>query len=277
MKVGFIGTGSMGSVLIEAFIQSGALNPDQIVATNRTIEKVERLAASYPGLQIAASNIDVVKGSELFFVCVRPGDYKAVLDEIRDIAKPSQILISITSPVLIRHLEDHSHCKIAKIIPSITNYALSGATLCIFSDRMAIEDIEMVENLVSHISAPIRVSEKHTRVSSDLTSCGPAFLSYVIQQFVEAAVQEAGISEEEATQLASEMTLGTGKLLTTGGFTPSAVQKRVAVPGGITAEGLRIMEKELCGMFNQVIRTTHAKYEEDLEKLEAQFLITKDD
>ncbi len=48
MKVGFIGTGSMGSILIEAFIQSGALNPEDIIASNRTASKVERLAAAYP-------------------------------------------------------------------------------------------------------------------------------------------------------------------------------------------------------------------------------------
>jgi len=277
MRVGFIGTGSMGSVLIEAFIQSGALNPDQIVATNRTIEKVERLAVSYPGLRVASSNIEVVSSCELFFICVRPNDYKNVLDEISATARPSQVLVSITSPVLIRHLEGQIACKIAKIIPSITNYAFSGATLCIYSDRMTAEDKELLENLLSHISAPIRVSEKHTRVSSDLTSCGPAFLSFFLQKFVDAAVQETGISETEATQLVSEMTLGTGKLLTTGGFTPEGIRKRVSVPGGITAEGLRIMENELCDMFNHVIRTTHSKYEEDLEKLEARFLTTKDD
>ncbi len=75
----------------------------------------------------------------------------------------------------------------------------------------------------------------------------------------------------------SEMTLGTGKLLTDGGFTPAALQQRVAVPGGITEEGLRIMEKELCSVFYDLIRTTHAKYEEDLEKVEARFFGTKAD
>ncbi len=62
-------------------------------------------------------------------------------------------------------------------------------------------------------------------------------------------MEETGISYEEATQLASEMILGTGKLLTTGGFTPAALMRRVAVPGGITAEGLRMMEHELDGVF----------------------------
>ncbi|MNG18786.1 late competence protein ComER [compost metagenome] len=69
------------------------------------------------------------------------------------------------------------------------------------------------------------------------------------------------------------MTLGTGKLLTTGGFNPISLQKRVSVPGGITAEGLRILEKELCGVFSQVITATHAKYEEDIEKAEQLFTL----
>ncbi|WP_282941419.1 late competence protein ComER [Paenibacillus sp. RC67] len=277
MKVGFIGTGSMGSILIEAFIQSGALNPDQMVATNRTISKVEQLAAAYPGLQVAHSNIEVVQDCSLIFLCVKPSDYKIVITEIKDVAEPEKLLVSITSPVQIRLLEEQLRCKIAKIIPSITNYVFSGATLCIFGSRLEIEDTELLENLLSHISAPIRVSENHTRISSDLSSCGPAFLAYFVQKFIQASVEETGISEEEATQLASEMTLGTGKLLTTGGFTPASLQKRVSVPGGITAEGLRIMEKELHGMFNNLIRTTHSKYEEDLEKVEALFHESKDD
>ncbi|MCR8631473.1 late competence protein ComER [Paenibacillus radicis (ex Xue et al. 2023)] len=275
MRVGFIGTGSMGSILIEAFIQSGALNPEHIVATNRTISKVERLAATYSGLKVARSNIDVVRDCDILFLCVKPVEFKAVIDDIKDEAAPEQIIVSITSPVLIRQLEDLLGSKIAKIIPSITNFVFSGATLCVYSDRMADEDIERLENLLSHISAPIRISEENTRISSDLSSCGPAFLAFFIQKFIDASVEETGISREEATQLASEMTLGTGKLLTTGGFSPESLQKSVAVPGGITAEGLHMMEKELCGLFNNLIHTTHAKYEEDLEKVEARFFGTK--
>lgn len=270
MKAGFIGTGSMGSVLIEAFILSGAFNPEQIIAGNRTLSKVERLAETFPGLQIARSNKEVVLKSDLIFLCVKPSEYKKVIDEIKEDVLPSQILVSITSPVLIKHLEGLLPAKISKIIPSITNYARSGATLCIHGNRMQPEDKEWLENLFTHISTPVRVSESYTRICSDISSCGPAFLAYFLQAFIEAAVEETGISYEEAQLLAGEMTLGTGKLLTTGGFTPAMLQKRVAVPGGVTAEGLHVMEQEMTGMFNRLIRATHAKYGEDLEKAELQ-------
>src|SRR5207244_1994617 len=124
--------------------------------------------------------------------------YKLVLDEIKPYTQSSQIIVSITSPILLKHLENQLTAKIAKVIPSITNYVLSGATLCIHGDRMLPEDKELLENLLAHISTPIRVSENYTRISSDLSSCGPAFLSYFIQKFIDAAVEETGIPIEEA-------------------------------------------------------------------------------
>lgn len=275
MRIGFIGTGSMGSILIEAFIRSGAVAPEQIAATNRTIAKAERLAVSYPGLYVARSNKEAAASADVIFLCIKPSEYKAVIDDIHSEVRPEQIVVSITSPVLVRHLEEMLRCKIAKVIPSVTNYVLSGATLCVYGNRMRPEDIELLENLLSHISAPVRIDEDYTRVSSDLSSCGPAFLSYFLQKFVQAAVDITGIPEEDATRLASEMTLGTGQLLTTGGFTPATLQKKVTVPGGITAEGLRIMENELCEVFHDLIRTTHLKYEEDVEKVEARFFGTR--
>lgn len=276
MNVGFIGTGSMGSILVESLIRSGALQPDHIIISNRTAGKAALLAGKHPGLRVARSNIEVILESDLFFLCVKPAEYKRVIDDIRKVTLPAQILVSITSPVLINHLEEQLNCKIAKVIPSITNYMRSGATLCMYGERMAEEDKEQVERLLAAVSEPIRISEKHTRVTSDISSCGPAFFALLLQKFIDAAVAETGIPYDQATKLASHMLLGTGRLLTEGGFTPEALQQRVAVPGGITAEGLRLMEHELDGMFNRLIRITHAKYEEDLEKVGAMFLRTID-
>jgi competence protein ComER len=129
------------------------------------------------------------------------------------------------------------------------------------------DDKDQIEHLLSHISEPIRVSEQFTRITSDISSCGPAFFSFILLKFIRAAVEETGIPYSEANRLACEMLLGTGMLLTSGGFTPGEVQKRVAVPGGITAEGLKLLDSKLAGVFNQLIQITHAKFKEDMEKL----------
>ena len=68
------------------------------------------------------------------------------------------------------------------------------------------------------------------------------------------------------------MLLGTGLLLTEGGLSPADIQARVAVPGGITAKALSLLQRETGGVFNQLIRTTHAKFREDLSKVSVAFI-----
>ncbi len=268
MNVGFIGTGSMGSVLIQAFIKSNALNPEQILITNRTITKAELLAEMYPGIQLLHSVQELAVHSDILFLCVKPLEYRALLDTIAPFVYPEQIVVSITSPVLIRHLESKLPSKVAKVIPSITNYERSGATLCMYGSLMSDKDKELLESLLCHISAPVRIEEQHTRVTSDISSIGPAFMAFFVEQLVQSAVEFTSISRDEANRLASEMLLGTGLLLTSGGFSPETLQQRVSVPGGITAKALQLLLHRTEGVFLDVIKATHDKYNEDLEKVE---------
>ncbi|WP_342426616.1 late competence protein ComER [Paenibacillus sp. FSL L8-0158] len=271
MKVGFIGTGSMGSLLIESFINSNALKPQQISASNRTQSKVTELARRYPGLHAAQSNRETAAESDVLFVCVKPLESKAVTDEIRNVITEEQIVVSITSPVQIRILEHALKAKVSKIIPSITHQVGSGASLCIHGSRITEEDRFLLEELMSHISRPIRVKESHTRITSDFSSCGPAFLAFFMDQWIQAAVQATGIDRTELCALAGEMIIGTGKLLTEGGMTPAELQARVAVPGGITAEALALLDISLHSVFPELIQATHNKYEEDMQKVDVSF------
>ncbi|BFH61383.1 late competence protein ComER [Paenibacillus azoreducens] len=271
MKVGFIGTGSMGSVLLDAFITSGALLPEQIFASNRTADKVNLLAQRHPGLNVCSNNIETVSNSDIIFLCVKPLQYKVVIDEIKDKLNQDQILVSITSPVQIRHLEEALICKIAKVIPSITHLTFSGDSLCMYGTRITPKDRLLIEQLLGSISKPTEIDESYVRISSDFSSCGPAFISFFLEQWVNAAVEITGINREEITALAGEMLLGTGKLLTEGGFKPLDLQERVAVPGGITAKALSLLKQSLDGVFHQLIATTYGKYDEDLQKCDILF------
>ncbi|KAA9007691.1 late competence protein ComER [Paenibacillus spiritus] len=271
MKAGFIGTGSMGSLLIDALLSSGALQAADVLASNRSPQKLIRLAQRYPGLSLCSRNSETAAGSDLLFLCVKPLEFKALIDEIGPVLRAEQIVVSITSPVQLHHLESVLPCKIAKIIPSITHRVFSGASLCIFGSRLGEDDRRLLLKLFSHIGIPAEIHEEHTRIASDFSSCGPAFVSYFLERWVEAAVRETGIDERLAVRLAGEMLLGTGRLLTEGEFSPQELQERVAVPGGITAEALNHLRRSLDGVFEQLIETTQGKYEEDIAKLDRLF------
>lgn len=270
MRVGFIGTGSMGTILIDAFIASAALSPIQITASNRSKEKVLKLIERYPGLKAAENNMETVSESDLVFLCVKPLEFRKVLEEVAPYLREDHLVISITSPILITDLEKQAACKIAKVIPSITNSVGAGASLMMFGSRCQDEDRSMLNNLFGKISQPLEIQESHVRVSSDIVSCGPAFMSYLLQRFITAAVEETGVSKEEATFLTSQMIVGLGELISKGAFDLPTLQKRVCVPGGVTGAGIEALE-DIGDVFNRVFQNTHKKYREDLKEVSHMF------
>jgi competence protein ComER len=271
MKIGIIGTGSMGSILIESFIESTAVTPSQLIITNRTIEKAYAFKEKFPDLKVVNSSEEVACEADIIFVCVKPLQFQPLLTDISSLVSENQILISITSPISIAQLESVICCKTARIIPSITNRAFAGTSLVTLGTTCTTDDYETLHSLLTHISTPVIIDESITRVASDIVSCGPAFFSYLIQCFIEAAVRQTEITHEEGTQMASEMMIGFGKLLEKGIFTLPTLQERVSVPGGVTGEGLKVLGSEVGDMFDLLFKQTHAKYNEDLEKVKEQF------
>jgi competence protein ComER len=271
MKIGIIGTGSMGSILIESFIESTAVTPSQLIITNRTIEKAYAFNKQFPEIKVVNSSKDVALEADIMFICVKPLQFHPLLKELRSILTEDQILISITSPISIEQLESLVSCKTARIIPSITNRALAGTSLVTLGTTCTEDDYETLHSLLTHISIPVIIGENITRVASDIVSCGPAFFSFLIQEFIEAAERQTEITNEEATKLASQMMIGFGKLLEKGIFTLPTLQERVSVPGGVTGEGLKVLRDEIGDMFDQLFQQTHAKYNEDIQKVKDQF------
>ncbi|WP_027407868.1 late competence protein ComER [Anoxybacteroides tepidamans] len=270
MKIGVIGTGNMGRILIEALLESKAIDATELIITNRTIEKAIDIQKKYPQLEVAASPENVVKGATIIFLCVKPLDIYPLLKELSPYWTKDHCLVSITSPITVQQLESAVPCHVARVIPSITNRALSGSSLMTFG-RCAAHYRAYIKQLFQHISNPYDIEQDITRIASDLASCGPAFFSYLLRQFIDAAVRKTNISKEMATALASEMIIGLGELLKKGVYTLPALQEKVCVRGGITGEGISVLEEELNGIFDHVFEKTHAKFGEEIEKIKKQF------
>jgi competence protein ComER len=270
MQYAFIGTGSMGTILIESLIESGSIHPSQIIASNRTPKKLERLVKKFPQLQVS-DNRDAALKASIVFLCVKPLDYPVVLDEIGEGLTADKIVVSITSSVGPSVLEKYSPAKAARVIPSITNSARSGASLVTFGSRMDDSDKPLLLRLLSAIGEPIEISEDITRISSDLVSCGPAFFSFLVQRYIDCAVQETNISKDQATSMMTQMLIGLGKLLEEGRYTLPALQEKVSVPGGVTGVGLEVLKRKTDQTFESLIQATHQKFKADLEEVSHAF------
>lgn len=271
MKTGIIGVGNMGRIITEAMLDEKAVSPSDLTIVNRSKKKALELKNIYPAITVVDEPAHVAKRSDLIFICVKPLDVLGVVQDIRPYLTREQCLVSITSPVSVNQLESIVPCSVARAIPSITNRAKAGVSLMTFGENCREEWKQKLMQLLSRISVPVEIEEKVTRVASDMVSCGPAFFSYLTQRFISAAVKETEIDKETAITLASEMLIGLGELLKNQYYTLPTLQEKVCVKGGITGEGIKILEEELGDVFEHVFLATQQKYKEDLEKVRKQF------
>jgi competence protein ComER len=271
MEIGIIGTGNMGRILTEALLDGKAVSPSSIIITNRTRSKAIAIQKNYPEIRLAHGIREIGRKADLIFICVKPHDVHEVAISLQPFITKEKCVVSITSPINVDQLESVLPCSIARVIPSITNRALSGVSLLTYGQKC--EDIwkTSITNLLNHISTPIEIDESITRVASDIVSCGPAFFSYLTQRFIQGAVTETNIDQKTSTILASEMLMGLGELLRKGYYTLPTLQEKVCVKGGITGEGINVLENELGDIFEHLFQATHLKFEEDLEDIKKQY------
>ena len=272
MQIGIIGTGNMGTMLAESFLLTKGVSEENLFITNRTIEKALSIQKAFPNIHVLPSPEEVVKKAKLVFICIKPLDIYPLLVRIRSLLTKEHCLVSITSPISTDQLESIVPCSCIRAIPSITNRAFSGVNLISYGKNCSEDWKQRVTDLLSKISKPIEIGDEITRVASDIVSCGPAFFSFLLQKFIDAATLETAIDRERAEKLAAEMMIGFGELLKSQLYTLSSLEKKVNVKGGITGEGLKVLEKSpIEETFRQLFKATHGKFQEDVGMVSRQF------
>lgn len=268
MKWGIIGTGNMGSMLTTSLIESGAVLEENLTIFNRTRKKAEVLQKEFPKINIAKNLSTIQFESDILFICVKPHHYKEIIDALDGSWTKEQCLVSITSPVAVDQLEKATPCQVARIVPSITNHAWAGVSLFTFGSRINEKNRQLLKATFQHISTPIEVEEEHIRVASDIVSCGPAFISYLLSQWIAAAGDVAGLPEKKATALTENMMVGLGELLAQKIMTLEELMEKVTVKGGVTGEGLQALEDDIGLLFHRMFEATQAKHKEDKKHID---------
>ena len=256
MNTGFIGVGSMGGMLVRAFLRSRALAPQDVWAANRSRARLDALAAQFPGIHIV-SNGQVAVQCELIFLCLSPADTPAVLAQIDSHLSPRQLLLTIAGAIRLRDLEGRVPCRVAKLIPSITQEIGAGIALLMYGSRVTAEDRGLLENLLGRISQPVEISEALARPAIGLASGGPALFAYLLQSMAEEAVHSnSDLSPELARKLMLETAGATMKLVSEANLTTEEIIGRVAAPGGMTAHAIEVLSRYVPQAWRTVFRET---------------------
>jgi len=257
---GVIGTGSMGSMLIRKMVESGQADAHAVVAYNRSAEKALALADE-TGVRVGVSARDIVERSDIIFLCVRPLEVRGVLEDLRGVLTPEKLLVSVASDVTLNDLSTWSEARTEKVIPSITSECGGGVSLIAFGDTATGSDRERVCSLFGAMSTPVEVEEGRIEVMTGLTSCAPAFIAAIMQEFAASAVRRENISQACAERLVMETLIGTARLLAGCGTGFVGLISGVATERGITREGVDVIRHRMPDVFDELLEKTHAKHD----------------
>lgn len=264
---GFIGTGHLGSMLIEKFVETHAVDPEDILASNRMQEKVERLAQA-TGVR-PASNRVVAELSDVIFICVRPLEVRDVLSDISHLLNSDKLVVSVAGDVTLQKLQALCPARVARAFPSMASQKLQGVTLLAFGDNTTAEDRRLIADLFHAIGHAATAEEKDFAVLADLTSCAPGYFAALMREFALAA-ERKGIKPALAERLIKQTLLGTAMLLEEEGF--ASLISSVATVGGITEVGVKVIQREAPGMFDQLFLATEARHDQVKKKIDGQGL-----
>lgn len=264
-KVGIIGLGSMGGMIARKLLESGIVDSGLMVS-NRSREKAESLAAGDSRVTACEDNRAVASLSSVLFLCVKPAEMKGVLDEIRGSFSPDSHLISINASVMFRELE--SACPdlmITKCVPSVT--AEVGESVTLFCHNRLVGEHGRTDalRLLSALGTTEEIREDELGIVSEITSCMPGFVSALFRVIAREAASHMSVESAAIERMLMRTVHGSAAFFLAESTGFDRVIERVATKGGITEEGVKVID----AAFPPVVREIFAK------TIEKRALVTK--
>ncbi len=243
LNIGFLGAGKMATALARGFLNQQIAAAAQLIASD-PFEAARHAFASETGGRVTDRNSDVIAGSEVIVLAVKPNQVADALQSVRDTWRPECLLISIAAGVTIKQLEVGlgDGARVARVMPNTP--ALVGASASAFAlgKNTRPGDGALVNRLLSAVGLACEVKESLLDAVTGLSGSGPAYVYQFIEALSDGGVA-AGLSRELATRLAAQTVIGAAKMVLETGQHPGALKDMVTSPGGTTIEGLHELER----------------------------------
>lgn len=97
MKIAIIGAGNMGGSIARGLAKGTIIPAGDIIVSNPTQDKLDKLKAEFPALQVTNDNQEAVTGADMIIFAVKPWLMKLVVKELK--LRGTQILISVAAGI----------------------------------------------------------------------------------------------------------------------------------------------------------------------------------
>ncbi len=227
-----IGCGNMAGAMLRRWLDAG-LAPDAV-----TVIRPSGIAPA-PGVRTRATLPDEAPPA-LLMLGVKPQKLDAVADAVAAAIGPDTVLVSILAGADLPTLRARFPVAgaIVRAMPN-TPVAIGRGVVGLAGD-----DSPAVDTLMAPLGLVARVPDETLfEALTALSGCGPAFLFRFVDALA-AAGARLGVDPALAARLAIATVDGAAGLAAASSESPAQLADRVASPGGMTRQGLDVLDRD---------------------------------
>lgn len=267
LRIAFIGTGSMGSAVLDGLIAAG--HPKALIsATTRTEAKAKALRdrgiSALAGETSPDANALMAGDADLIVLGVKPYQIADVLQELRGEIGKNAVVISMAAGIQLKTMAAilDENPNLIRTMPNTPALVGRGVTGLAPSSTASQAAIDAASDLFQAVGSVVRIDEEKIDALSAISGSGPAWVFYFIEQWERVALEQ-GFSEQDAKTLVRQTFAGAMKLLESTGEEPSELRRKVTSPGGTTERIIATMEQaELAKIFESSLEAAVARARE---------------
>lgn len=254
MKIGFIGTGNMSKALI-----SGASGCEfELFATNRTEQKGRDVCQQF-SVNYIQNNQQLCKACDVIILGVKPNMYEQVIAEIRDFCS-GKILVSIAPGLTLTYLKSLvlQDTSVVRSMPNTPAQVLCGMTGISFDESISDEKKAKIISFFESVGKVLEIPEQNMDILCAISGCSPAF-SYMFIDALAKTGQKYGLDYNSSLILASNTVFGASKMVLENDISPDELKNNVCSKGGVTVEGVKVLEQWIYQTLQDTIDATIKK------------------
>lgn len=268
LHLAFIGCGVMGESMIAGLVKNKLVDATNIAASHPRENRRRELAEKH-GVKTLESNAEAAQfvvghGNSAVVICVKPQRLERVLNDLKGVLHPDQLVISIVAGARIEHLaEELGTAKIVRAMPNTPSQIGAGITAWTCTVAVGDDERAHVRELLSALGRELFVeTENMIDMATSLSATGPTYIFMVMEALTDAGVH-LGFSRDMAKELVQETMLGSVRFAMDSHKHPAELRNMVTSPGGTSAEAIYQMEK---GTLRTVLsKAVYAAYKRAVE------------
>lgn len=260
------GCGNMAGQMLLRWLECG-LDPAKVLVfrpSGRPVAAGVRVLDHWP---------DSLPDGTVVLLGMKPGQIDAVAPQLANIGGDDLRLVSILAGVKMDSLRAHfpGFSEVVRVMPNTPVGVGQGVCALYADDRTSAGVRAQAEALMQPLGlAEWIADEAQFNLVTALSGCGPAYLFRFVDALAGAA-SRLGFPPEQAERLALATVRGASTLAAQADVSPAVLADRVASPGGMTREGMNVLDRDdrLLDLLTETLRAARDRGEEMAREADA--------